>query len=153
MSRIFVLGALALLALPAHADDAPNACELVTPDEINAIATKKVERVLPQKSGNPSECGFIDSHKAAVLVVNVRMVQYAVKDELFQERETVEKIYHTKSKEIDGVGEGAYWLGANHQLGFRKGHAIVNVRFATPKNQNENDSAQIARLIEARLPK
>src|SRR5215472_7637064 len=135
MSRILALAIPAFLALPVHAAEAPNACELVTPDEINAIATKKVEKVVPQKSGNPSECGFSDSHKAAVLVVNVRMVQYAVKDELFQERETVEKIYHSKSKELDGIGEGSYWLAANHQLRFRNGHAIVNVRFATPKNQ------------------
>jgi hypothetical protein len=91
--------------------------------------------------------------KAAVLVVTVRRVQYAVKDELFQERDNLEKIYHSKSKQVDAVGEGAYWLAANHQLGFRKGKTIVSLRFATPKNQNEGDTSQIARVIDARLPK
>jgi hypothetical protein len=152
MSRI-LLAALALAALPAHALDAPNACDLVKPEEINAIAAKKVEKVLQQRSGNPSECGFIDSHKAAVLVVTVRTVQYAVKDEMFQERDNLEKIYRDHAKDLVNVGEGGYWIAANHQLGFRKGKAIVTVRFATSKNQNEVDTAQIARVIEARLPK
>jgi hypothetical protein len=153
MSRVLALGTAAVLALPAHAAEAPNACELVKPEEINAIAVKKVEKVLQQRSGNPSECGFIDAHKAAVLVVTVRTVQYAVKDEMFHERDNLEKIYRDHAKPLDTVGDGGYWLGANHQLGFRKGKAIVTVRFATTKNQNEVDTAQVARVIEARLPK
>jgi len=148
------LAALALLALPATAlATPPNACELITPDEINSIAERKVERVQPQKSGNPSQCGFLDSRKGAVLVVSVREVQYAVKDELFQERDNLEKIYKSRSKQIDTVGDGGYWLPPNKQLGFRKGNMIVNVTFSTPKNQNELDTAQIARMIEARIKK
>jgi hypothetical protein len=157
MSRTHFLGtvaSLAALALPAFAaPEAPNACELVMPEEINVIASSKVEKVQQQRSGNPSECGFIDAKKAAVLVVTVRQVQYAVKDEMFQERDNLEKIYRSKSKQIDTVGEGGYWLAPINQLGFRKGKAIVTLRFGTPKNQNEVDTAQIARVIEARLPK
>jgi hypothetical protein len=153
MSRVLAFATIALLALPAHALEAPNACDLVKPDEINAVAAKKVEKVLQQRSGNPSECGFIGAHKAAVLVVTVRTVQYAVKDEMFQERDNLEKIYRDHAKALDTIGDGAYWLAANHQLGFRKGKAIVTVRFATAKNQNEIDTAQVARVIEARLPK
>lgn len=153
MSRILAVAACALLALPVHALEAPNACELVKPDEINAVAAKKVAKILQQRSGNPSECGFADEHKAAIVVVTVRTVQYAVKDEMFQERDNLEKIYREHAKQVDTVGEGGYWLAANHQLGFRKGKAIVTVRFATPKNQNEVDTEQIARVIEARLPK
>lgn len=147
--------ALATFALPAFAaaPENPNACDLVKPEEINLVAASKVEKVLPQKSGNPSECGFIDAKKASVLTVTVRTVQYAVKDEMFQERDNLEKIYRSKSKQLDTVGEGGYWLGANHQLGFRKGKTIVSLRFGTTKNQNEVDTAQIARVIEARLPK
>src|SRR5437868_4607244 len=141
MSRL-ALALLAVVALPAFA--AQNACELVQPEEINLISTSKVDKVVQQKSGNPSECGFLDSKKAAVLVVTVRDVQYAVKDELFMERDNLEKIYKTRSKNIDTVGEGAYWLPVNHQLGFRKGKTIVTVRFGTPKNQNELDTSQIA---------
>ena len=88
-----------------------------------------------------------------MLVVTVRDVQYAVKDELFMERDNLEKIYKTRSKNIDTVGEGAYWLPVNHQLGFRKGKTIVTVRFGTTKNQNELDTSQIARVIETRLGK
>jgi hypothetical protein len=150
MSRLTV-ALLSALALPAFA--AQNACELVKPEEINLIATSKVEKVVQQKSGNPSECGFLDAKKAAVLVVTVRDVKYAVKDELFMERDNLEKIYKTRSKNIDAVGEGAYWLPVNHQLGFRKGKTIVTVRFGTSKNQNELDTSQIARVIETRLEK
>jgi hypothetical protein len=157
MSRTRFLGtvaSVAALALPAYAaPEAPNACELIKPEEINLVASSKVEKVLQQKSGNPSECGFIDAKKTAVLVVTVRTVQYAVKDEMFQERDNLEKIYHSKSKQLDTVGEGGYWLAANSQLGFRKAKTIVTLRFSTTKNQNEVDTSQIARVIESRLPK
>ena len=150
MSRL-TLALLSALALPAFA--AQNACELIKPEEINLISTSKVDKVVQQKSGNPSECGFLDAKKAAVLVVTVRDVQYAVKDELFMERDNLEKIYKTRAKNLDTVGEGAYWLPVNHQLGFRKGKTIVTLRFGTPKNQNELDTSQIARVIETRLGK
>ena len=157
MSRTHFLGtvaSLAAFALPAYAaPEAPNACELIKPEEINLVSDKKVEKVLQQKSGNPSECGFMDAKKTAVLVVTVRTVQYAVKDEMFQERDNLEKIYKSRSKQLDTVGEGGYWLPPNSQLGFRKGKTIVTVRFTNPKNQNEVDTSQIARVIEARLPK
>jgi hypothetical protein len=146
------LAALALAALPAAGlAEPPKACELLTPEEINSIAERKVDAVQAQKSGNPSQCGFMDSRKAAVVVVSIREVQYAVKDELHEEKSQLEKIYKTRSKQIDTVGDGAYWLPANKQLGFRKGKMIVNVTFSTPKNQTELDTAQVARMIEARL--
>ena len=148
------IAALAFLAMPAAALAVPpNACEVVTADEINKIAVSKVERVQVQKAGNPSQCGFLDGRKASVLVVSVREVQYAVKDELFQERDNLEKIYKTRSKQLDTVGEGGYWNPANKQLGFRKGKMIVNVTFSIKENQTEVDTSQIARIIESRIPK
>jgi hypothetical protein len=150
MSRL-VLALLSVLALPAFA--AQNACELLNPEEINLISTNKVEKVIPTKSGNPSECGFLDARKAAILTITVRDVQYAVKDEMNMERDNLEKIYRTHSKPVDTVGEGGYWMPVAHQLGFRKGKTIVSVRFGTPKNQNELDTSQIARVIETRLAK
>ena len=148
------LAPLALAILPASAlADPPNACQIITPDAINQIAERKVEQVQQQKSGNPSQCGFLDSRKAAVLVISIREVKYAVKDELFEEKSQLEKIYKTRAKDLDTVGEGGYWNPANKQLGFRKGKMIANVTFSTPKNQNELDSSSIARVIEAKLPK
>jgi hypothetical protein len=143
-----------LAALPAAAiATPPNACDIVTVEEINKIAVSKVERVQPQKVGNPSQCGFLDGRKASVLVVSLREVQYAVKDELFQERDNLEKIYKTRSKPLETVGEGGYWNPANKQLGFRKGKTIVNVTWSIKENQTEVDTAQIARMIDSRLPK
>lgn len=148
------LAPLAFALLPAAAMAAPpNACTILTPDVINQIAERKVEHVQPQKTGNPSQCGFLDARKAAVLVLSIREVQYAVKDELFEEKSQLEKIYKTRSKDLDTVGEGGYWNPANKQLGFRKGKMIVNVTFSTPKNQNELDSSSIARVVETKLPK
>jgi hypothetical protein len=146
--------ALAFAALPAAALAVPpNACELVEPAEINKIAISKVDRVQPQKSGNPSQCAFLDGRKAAVLVVSVREVQYAVKDELHEEKSQLEKIYKSRAKLLDTVGDGAYWVPANKQLGFRKGKMIVNVKFSTRENQTELDTAQIARIIDSRIAK
>jgi hypothetical protein len=141
-----------LLAFSGAAAAAPpDACSLLTVEEINAIAAQKVERVQPRKSGNPTECGYLDSRRGAVVVLQVREVQYAVKDEMGHERENLEKIYRSKSKPLETIGEGGFWLGANKQLVFRKNHFIVSITFSTAKNQNEIDTAQLARLVESRL--
>jgi hypothetical protein len=146
------LALLALAALPVSALAAPpDACEILKPEDINPIAVSKVDRVQKQKSGNPTQCGFLDSRKAAVLVVSIREVQYAVKDELHEEKTQLEKIYKTRTKQLDTVGEGGYWSPGNKQLGFRKGKMIVNVTFSIKENQSELDTAQIARIIDARL--
>jgi hypothetical protein len=145
----FLLAALPLAALAAP----PDACTLVTLDEINAIAERKAEKAQPMKSGNPSQCGFMDSRRGVILTVAVREVQYAVRDELHYERENLEKIYKMKSKALDTIGDGGFWLPANKQLTFRKGKTIATVIFAAPKNQTEVDTAQVARLVENRLPK
>jgi hypothetical protein len=143
---------LALLFIPmATLAAPPEACSLLTTNEINAIAERPVERVQPQKSGNPTQCGFLDSRRGAVLVVSVREVQYAARDEMHYERENLEKIYKMKAKQLDTIGDGGFWLAANKQMVFRKGKMIASVTFSTPKNQNEVDTGQVARLIETRL--
>jgi len=148
------IAALAFLAIPSAAlATPPNACEILKPEDINPIAVSKVERVQAQKSGNPSQCGFLDSRKASVLVLSIREVQYAVKDELHEEKSQLEKIYKTRAKEIDSVGEGGYWSPANKQLGFRKGKMIINITFSIKENQSEVDTAQIARIVDSRIPK
>jgi hypothetical protein len=131
--------------------DVPDTCTLLKPAEINAVAQTPVERIEPRKSGNPSQCAFLDARRGAVLVITVREVKYAVKDEMFYERENLEKIYRAKSKPIDTIGEGGFWLNANKQLVFRKAKFIVWVVFSTPKNQNEVDTGAMARLVESRL--
>ena len=152
MKNAFAL--LALAALPATVLAVPpESCDILKPEDINPIAVSKVDRVQKQKTGNPSQCGFLDSRKAAVLVVSIREVQYAVKDELHEEKTQLEKIYKTRTKPLETVGEGGYWSPGNKQLGFRKGKMIVNVTFSMKENQSEVDTSQIARIIDARLPK
>jgi ATP-dependent helicase/DNAse subunit B len=97
-------------------------------------------------------CGFLDSRRGAVLVVSIREVQYAAENELQYERENLEKIYKGRVKWLTGtVGENAFWMPATKQLVFRKGKKIVSVTFSREKNQNEVDTGQVARLVEARL--
>ncbi|HYC36387.1 MAG TPA: hypothetical protein VEC19_08185 [Usitatibacter sp.] len=145
--------ALAILAFaPAAALAAPPvACSIITADDINPIAARPVEKFRLQKSGNPSECAFLDSRNGAVLVVSLKEVRYAVKDEFEVERGNLEKIYRVKSKPVETVGDGGFWLAANKSLVFRKGMIIGSVSFQTPKNQNELDTSQVARLVESRL--
>jgi len=151
MKKTLASIALALAAVPALAD-VPNACEIIKVEEINTIANGTVEKVQQQKAGNPSVCGFMDSRRGAVLVLSIREVQYAVENELQLERENLEKIYKGRVKWLTGnIGDNAFWMPVNKQLMFRKGKKIVSIAFSREANRNEVDSAQIARLVEARL--
>jgi hypothetical protein len=150
MKTRFAILAFASLLTPAFAE-VPNACEIIKVEEINSIAGGLVEKVQQQKAGNPSVCGFMDSRRGSVLVLSIREVQYAVENELQYERENLEKIYKGRVKWLSTVGENAFWMPINKQLVFRKGKKIVSVSFSRTQNQNEIDSSQIARMVEARL--
>ena len=151
MKKILAFIALALAAAPVLAD-VPNACEILKVEEINTIANGTVEKVQLQKAGNPSVCGFMDSRRAAILVLSIREVQYAVENELQLERENLEKIYKGRVKWLTGtIGDNAFWMPVNKQLMFRKGKKIVGVKFSREKNQNEVDTAQVARMVDAKL--
>jgi hypothetical protein len=144
--------AFALAVTPAFAD-VPNACEIIKVDEINSIVGGGlVEKVQLAQAGNPSVCNFTDSRRSAILVLSIREVKYAVENELQLERENLEKIYKGRVKWLTGsVGENAFWMPVNKQLVFRKGKKIVSILFSRTQNQNEVDSAQIARLVDTRL--
>ena len=149
--RIALASSLMLLAPALAWAELPDSCTILTVDEINAIAGGTVEKVQPVRSGNPSECNFTDARRAAVLSIKIREVQYAPADELAQERENDQKVYHEHTKDVKAVGEHAYWSPASHTLGFHKGKTLVFVTFTRTKNANEVDTAQVARMIEQRL--
>jgi hypothetical protein len=142
----FLAASLSALATP------PDACTVLSAQEVNSIAAGAVEKTQQRKTGNPSECAYVDKHRGAVLVVSIREVQYAGENELQYERENLEKIYRGKVKWLTGVGENGFWMPVNKVLMFRKKKTLVSVSFARPSNQNEVDSSQVARLIESRLP-
>jgi hypothetical protein len=147
-----ILLALALLSAPLAAiATPPDACTLLTVDEVNSIAAKSVAKFEQRRSGNPSECTFSDSKNGAVLVISLREVQYAAENELQYERENLEKIYRGRVKWLTGVGENGFWMPVNKQLLFRKAKTLVSVKFARVANQTEVDSSQIARMIDSRL--
>lgn len=146
------LASTLMLVAPALAwATPPDACTILTVDEINSVAGGAVEKVQPVRSGNPTECNFTDGKRAAVLSIKMREVQYAPADELAQERENDQKVLREHVKEIKAVGDHAYWSPAGHQLVFHKGKTLVYVTFTRTKNANEVDSAQIGRMIEQRL--
>jgi hypothetical protein len=150
--RARILVAVALLAAPPAAlATPPEACSLLTVEEVNSIAARSVVKLEQRKSGNPSECAYIDAKKGAVLVITLREVQYAVENELQYERENLEKIYRGKVKWLTGVGENGFWMPVNKQLVFRRAKTLVTVKFARVANQTELDSSQIARMIDSRL--
>ncbi|HLX24433.1 MAG TPA: hypothetical protein VKR38_13895 [Usitatibacter sp.] len=146
------LASALMLVAPALAwATPPDACTILTVEEINSVAGGAVEKVQPVRAGNPTECNFLDSKRAAVLSIKLREVQYAPADELAQERENDNKVYREHAKDIKAVGEHAYWSPASHQLVFHKGKTLVYVTFGRAKNQNEVDTAQLGRMIEQRL--
>jgi len=150
--RARILLTLAVAAAPlAGVAAPPEACSLLTAEEVNTIAAGSVAKVEPRKSGNPSECAYVDSHKGAVLVISLREVQYAVENELQYERENLEKIYRGKVKWLTAVGENGFWMPVNKQLVFRRAKTLVSVKFARVPNQTEVDSSQVARMIDSRL--
>ena len=143
---------LALFAAPVAAlATPPEACSIVSVEEINTIAAGTVAKTQQRKTGNPSECAFIDSRNGAVLVITLREVQYAAENELQYERENLEKIYRGRVKWLIAVGENGFWMPVNKQLVFRKAKTLVSVKFARVANQTELDSSQIARMIDSRL--
>ena len=151
IARFLYLVALLALCGATYAEP-PDACAILSVAEINGVAGGAVAKVQTRKSGNPSECAFLDARQGAVVVISIREVKYAAENELQYERENLEKIYRAKAKWLTSVGENAFWLNANKQLAFRKGKMIVSVIFSRPKNQNEVETAQMARLIDSKLP-
>lgn len=145
--------ALALfLAVPLVArSELPAACAVVKVEDLNQIAGGGIVGMQQRRSGNPTECSFVDARKASVVVIKLQQVQYAAENELQHERETLEKIYHSKAKWLTTVGDSAFWLNANRQLVFRKGKVLVWVTFERAANRNELDTAQVARLVEVGL--
>ncbi len=146
-----LLACLAALAATTSLAAPPDACTIVKIDEVNSIAGGAASKISPRKTGNPSECAFEDSRRAAVLTIRIREVQYAAENELQYERENLEKIYRAKVKWIEGVGDRAFWLQANKSGMFRKNKMLVTVTFSREKNATEVDTMQVARLIENRL--
>ena len=154
MNRIVArsLALALLLALPIAARaELPSACAVVKAEELNQIAGGGIVGRQQRHSGNPSECSFVDARKASIVVIKLQQVQYAAENELQHERETLEKIYRSKAKWLNTVGDSAFWLDANKQLVFRKGKVLVWVTFERPANRNELDTAQVARLVEVGL--
>ena len=151
MTTRFLPALLAACAATTCLAAPPDACQIITMDEVNSIAGGAATRIVPQQSGNPSSCAFQDARRAAVLQIRIREVQYAAENELQHERENLEKIYRNKVKWIEGVGDSAFWLHANKSGMFRKGKFLVTVTFSREKNATEVDTMQVARLIENRL--
>jgi len=149
-AKAFVLALLLAPSLAAAAD-LPNACAIVKAEDLNQIAGGGIVGKQQRKSGNPSECSFVDARHGSVVVIKIQQVQYAAENELQHERETLEKIYRSRAKWLNTVGDQAFWLEGNKQLVFRKAKTLGWVTFERAAQRNEVDSAQVARLVEAHI--
>ena len=148
--RRLLVPALLLAAMPAWSSP-PNACEILKLEDLSSISARPVEGTRIHRAGNPSECGFTDSRKAVVMVLTLKELLRSVEGEYEAERANLEKIYRTRAKRNDTVGDDAFWMPGNKSMWFRKGNIIGTVAFQTPKNQTELDSGQVARLVASRL--
>ena len=150
MRRTLIPLAFTLLALPGlAAAEAPDACSLITMDEVNNFAAKSASKTRARAIDRGSECAYMDGRQNAILTVSVKESK-APKAELDHEADNLQKIYRTTVKAAE-VGESGFFLSANKQLHFRKGKLLVLVFFSRPANANPVDTLAAAKIVESRL--
>ncbi len=150
MHRSLAALALAVLFLPGFAAaQAPDACTLITMDEVNNFAAKTATKVRARPIDGGSECAYMDARQNAILTVSVKQSK-SPKAELDHEADNLQKIYRTSVKPAE-VGDAGFFLSANKQLHFRKGKLLVMVAFSRPANANPVDTAAAAKIVESRL--
>lgn len=150
MQRPLAALALALLAVPAiAAAETPDACTLITMDEVNNFAAKSAAKVRARPIERGSECAYMDARQNAILTVSVKESK-SPKADLEHEADNLQKIYRTTVKPAE-VGDGGFFCSANKQLHFRKGKLIATVTFSRPANANAADTTAAARIVENRL--
>ena len=76
------------------------------------------------------------------------------KYDLDQEAETLQKIYRTSVKPIEGLGDGGFYLPGRREVWFRKGKSISRVAmtgFSGDAKAAEAKNSSAARLVESRI--
>ena len=129
----------------------PDACSLISKDEVNKMA-KKGDAVHVEKRGrgSESECSFLDSGKSAVLTVSLRESADPA-GELKMDAGVQERMYKKPVKTVAGVGDEAWWADNQGVLAFRKGKIAGRVYFTGSKYGGEPVTTEVARLVAGRI--
>ena len=151
MSPKTFLLAPALLAAATAIAAPPDACSLVSKDEVNRMARKgDAVHVEKRGRGNESECNFLDSGKSAVLTVSLRESADPA-GELKMDAGVQERMYKKPVKPVAGVGDEAWWADNQGVVAFRKGKIAGQVYFTGSKYGGEPVTTEVAKLVVGRI--
>jgi hypothetical protein len=138
---------LSLANSPANAQATVNACDLITLNDVNAIAEGDAKSATPRSNG--AECSFQNAKKDAVLTVKVKSggAKAAMQDAV----KKMETTYKKPAKVVAGVGDEAHWVESLGTLHVLKGDTYVDLFFTRQKNRTEVDTVKAAKTIVAKL--
>jgi len=141
----------ALLAAATAAAAPPDACSLVSMEEVNRMA-KNGDAIRFEKrgGGKESECTYLRKGGDAVLTVNVRESADPAGD-LKMEAGVQERMYKKPVKPLAGVGDEAWWAGNQGVVAFRKGKLAGQVYFTGSKYGGEPVTTEVAKLVVGRI--
>ena len=151
MKKTACLLAPVLLAATAALAAPPDACSLISMDEVNKMA-KGGDAIRFEKRGrgNESECVFMRKGGDAVLTVNVRESADAAGD-LKRDAGVQERMYKKPVKAVAGVGDEAWWADNQLVLSYRKGRLAGQVYFTGSKYGGEPVTTEVAKLVVGRI--
>lgn len=130
---------------------APEACALLTKEELNKLARKgDAMHVEKRQGGKTTECVYLDAGKSAVLTVEIRESANPAGD-LASDVAMFERMYKQKPKAVTGVGEQAWFIQRINGVEFRKGGLIAYLYFTGSKYGGEPAAVAVAQLLAGRL--
>jgi hypothetical protein len=140
-----LLAAATVLAAP------PDACSLISMDEVNAMA-KGGDAIRFEKrgGGKESECNFLRKGGDAVLTVSVRESADPA-GELKMDAGMQERMYKKPVKPLAGVGDEAWWADNQGVIAFRKGKIAGQVYFTGSKYGGEPVTTEVAKRVVGRI--
>lgn len=151
MKKTTCLLAPALLAATTALAAPPDACSLISKDEVNKMAKKgDAAHVEKRGRGSESECSFLDSGKSAVLTVSLRESADPA-GELKMDAGVQQRMYKKAVKPVAGVGDEAWWADNQGVLAFRKGKIAGSVYFTGSKYGGEPVTTEVAKLVVGRI--
>ena len=146
-----ILLAPALLAAATAFAAPPDACSLISMDEVNKMARGgDAIRFEKRGRGNESECVFMRKGGDAVLTVNVRESADATGD-LKRDAGVQERMYKKPVKPVAGVGDEAWWADNQQVVAYRKGKLAGQVYFTGSKYGGEPVTTEVAKLVVGRI--
>jgi hypothetical protein len=151
MKKTASLLAPVLLASTAALAAPPDACSLISLEEVNKMA-KGGDAVRFEKrgGGKQSECNFLRKGGDAVLTVNVRESADPA-GELKMDAGVQERMYRKPVKPVAGVGDEAWYADNQGVLAFRKGKSAGQVYFTGSKYGGEPVTTEVAKLVVGRI--